>query len=1395
MKSYLYKYVFIVLVLVLLLSSSFSVTDYSRITELEIIKGDEHGMRLNDIVTRKELAVIIARLMGESTYAENYPVKSIFKDVEDSYYSSYIAWAYSKGYFEYLGSEIFGPDDAIDDKEYERSILKVLGYEIPDRYIDYKAKELDIDIVKTDKVTRKMMVESIANALDLNLNGRNVTLYENLIEQKLNKNSRSIVNIEVLSLKNVVVKFSESISSDSLGIEIVDKSNPFKKTNVKEIDYLGSNTYLLNLGRMDGSKEYYLKYNGINYPFSPKKNTGTKLFVNKLKVIDNDKVLISFNDRLVPNSANDISKYGIEGIKVINAKVSESLDSVILTTEKVEKNSYYSLFIENIEALDGKKLEREEFIIQGDVDLEKPMLLSAEIRSNDRIELIFNDLNGLDDLSLKNIKNYSIISDSGKVDIDSVSTIEIPEKNHTKAVIKSSNTLEKASYNIIISNIKDNSNSKNTMDKKNIKLIQDNLDFKGPEILSVEALGKNRLNVKIFDDSKLQKKQIFNAGNYHINNNIQITNIYFDNDGYTFDDNVTSIIIETTNMSRDTKYMIGFENISDEYGNTISMEDIAFDSKVVDNVSPKISEIVVIDENTIGVRFDEKINKVNCMNTENFIVDNLVGNPNEVIYDNKEDQILLKVSNLEKGKEYLLSVKNILDYNMNEMGTKSHSFVYNYLNTEYFVKEFDFINSNTFRIDFNSNIGNVKDIKVILENTETNEILECNSLWFRDEDESVVYFKSGKVLKAKDGYRIKSISGLFIEKKLRSISYYNDSSVENNEILGYKIFGNNEIMIFLSQAFYIDEDKVSSNIESYNINKDLNAISLKFNDVFQSKDIYLDLSYIKNISGRSFFNPNDYSGRHKFVVNFKNVNPVDHVEVYNYYNLSIFHDKPVFGKYYKVFNISDSLELDLLNVNVDDGNSTKVNILINDRLEEDDRYIIKVYNDPNYTNEVDSETFKADFDQYLIAKVIDNSSIEIYNDYVNEYNVTLYKVDSNYKKIGDDLIKESEEIGSKFVVHTSIELLNESDYLLDYGNGEIYLKGKAPTIDSQVFAIADPQYTGKLTIDEDIVREEEKKYSGKLYRIDSMDEIEIYDGVENQYLIKEPINIGEKMLFRFYEDDILKYSSEIVVKDNIKDYYMPYFEKINMFDSEKIARDLRDLSQETAYFAKDDIKSENALYYIDNLKIKNEYTIYELYTIIKGVNSYYGSSMKDEVEELLMNLENLTYILDDDLTIAYCLSNYNNISNEIRRLIENLPNEEKTEYISKVDSIEKKIIDSVSISKLELGREKMLNKKSNSTSFSANMINNKGIDIGKSIDRDGIEIDYEWEVLKFDADKYTYSREIDNITIQDDGNTLSIIIKEEKDTEGIYKIKLKVEEVIFENTVIEVLGEGELIIQ
>lgn len=135
----------LLLVLVLFLGSFGSLALATRMGEAEgeflrrqgILRGDENwDLRLDQPLTRKDMVVLLSRLMGKEREAKAFATGDLtFKDIPYDYYKPYIAWAVEEGYITGYSEERFGFSDYISLEEGLVLLLRVLNH----KDLDYKS--------------------------------------------------------------------------------------------------------------------------------------------------------------------------------------------------------------------------------------------------------------------------------------------------------------------------------------------------------------------------------------------------------------------------------------------------------------------------------------------------------------------------------------------------------------------------------------------------------------------------------------------------------------------------------------------------------------------------------------------------------------------------------------------------------------------------------------------------------------------------------------------------------------------------------------------------------------------------------------------------------------------------------------------------------------------------------------------------------------------------------------------------------------------------------------------------------------------------------------------------------------------------------------------------------
>lgn len=95
-----------------------------------LVQGDENG-NLNEegMLTRAQMMVVLARLLGVEDEAKAYAIPSTSTDVEGHWAAHYIAYAEMKGWTSGVGNGMFAPEGKVTTQQVAKFMLTALGYE------------------------------------------------------------------------------------------------------------------------------------------------------------------------------------------------------------------------------------------------------------------------------------------------------------------------------------------------------------------------------------------------------------------------------------------------------------------------------------------------------------------------------------------------------------------------------------------------------------------------------------------------------------------------------------------------------------------------------------------------------------------------------------------------------------------------------------------------------------------------------------------------------------------------------------------------------------------------------------------------------------------------------------------------------------------------------------------------------------------------------------------------------------------------------------------------------------------------------------------------------------------------------------------------------------------
>lgn len=160
-----------------------------QLKQWKLIEGDTLGNLNEDrFLTRSEMIVIFARMMGEFDDAYAYKVSSTFTDGKGHWASSYVSYAQYRGWTSGMGNNQFGFDVPHRAREAAVFLLKALGYKAD---VDFtwndafeKAKALglfdDVNVQPGDNILRGDLFEVMVHTLMTNSKSESKLLGEKL---------------------------------------------------------------------------------------------------------------------------------------------------------------------------------------------------------------------------------------------------------------------------------------------------------------------------------------------------------------------------------------------------------------------------------------------------------------------------------------------------------------------------------------------------------------------------------------------------------------------------------------------------------------------------------------------------------------------------------------------------------------------------------------------------------------------------------------------------------------------------------------------------------------------------------------------------------------------------------------------------------------------------------------------------------------------------------------------------------------------------------------------------------------------------------------------------------------------------------------------------------------
>ncbi|GMQ60859.1 hypothetical protein [Vallitalea maricola] len=652
-----------------------SISDQAKLDKLEelnVIKGEGHGIDGTKTMTRYRSIVMLLRLLGleDEMLAFDYEGKDTFADAEgqNGYQQRLMAYVKATPELNIVGypDGTFRPYREVNSQEYAKILLKALSYADPEDYtwetVAAKAEEIGlVDSASDINLTDEFIVFNLAaltyDSLTLVSKGDNVTLGEKLgypiVTTLLDINSVSSLNS---TTQDVSLNQDISIAPSTDVFTLVDEDN--ETFEVLSTSLRANNTMVrLTTAPLKENALYTLTYNGVSYKFVAKAADTEKPELQSAVALTNTTVKLNFNEEVDVN-ALITSNYEINDVNVLKAAYDVDADEnpiktvVILTTSSQTQGTIYEVEVSNVTDLSGNVIDSDNDSFQfGGLakDETKPELQSAVALSNTSVKLTFNE--DMDEASVENIANY---------EIEGINILKAERQTAKNEVIltttaQTSGTIHK----VVVSNVKDVSG--NVINSDNDEFLFAGLapDTTSPRLTSAVSL--TNTSVKLTFNEDVEKVTAENIANYEVEG-LVITKA----ERQTAENEV---VLTTSEHEAGKLYKVNVTNVTDLSNNEIDSDhdEYLFAGLAKDTTAPRVSGAVSIDNKTVKVTFNEPMDEITAKLPYNYYFGSELGYPTKVVKDTvvTDGTVWVLTTGAQSSKIYTVDVTGVNDLSGN----------------------------------------------------------------------------------------------------------------------------------------------------------------------------------------------------------------------------------------------------------------------------------------------------------------------------------------------------------------------------------------------------------------------------------------------------------------------------------------------------------------------------------------------------------------------------------------------------------------------------------------------------------------------------------------------------------------------------------------------------------
>lgn len=548
---------------------------------LGVLKGSDGDLRLNDKLTRQELMVMTARLMGEEATAENFKFESPFPDVDHPYFEPFIAWAYNKGLTTGYPDGTFGPTDEVSVQMLQTFLLRVLGYAGDWATAPEDAVEAGImgDIEANGDLSRGLMSALVVNTLEADMADESETLAASLdiemprtIIAYKEVDLGTVANGAALELPETVTVLFDNGTEDDLAVawDAYDTTVAGDLTIEGIIE--GTDlvvTAIVTVGAAD-------------------------LAVASVEADNNIQVEITFNNAVDEDTAEDAGNYSEDSatINIDSVQLVDSNKVVVTFNAAFADQDDVTITLNDIKDVNGKVIAEDTEVDVTFFDVHPPKVEKAESTGPDTFMLTFSE--PVEQITAELTTNYSV--NDGQYFIQSASRTSL-----TTVEITLYSTLPEGEHEITITGVKDLAGYKVT---ETAVALNQAKDSDAPYVVEIEKASPQQV-VLVFNENVSLTDSVVNLvaadAIYH-------TNTLNDPDNITVSNNKVTLTFTNNPLPKGgTAYLVidedtfadGWANKNADYSANIAV--------TVDETKPVVEKVEAVNDAKIKVTFSEDI--------------------------------------------------------------------------------------------------------------------------------------------------------------------------------------------------------------------------------------------------------------------------------------------------------------------------------------------------------------------------------------------------------------------------------------------------------------------------------------------------------------------------------------------------------------------------------------------------------------------------------------------------------------------------------------------------------------------------------------------------------------------------------------------------------------------